>query len=121
MLLKYGGYTYSEPILLPDGYKSAESRRYEGYLNSVHDVRYLDVYPNPAAGNVVLSWKPEGNEGTLRITITSISGDKVAEFTVHAQEDKMVLNASGMKPGVYVAGLYAGKKLLDSVKFTIMK
>ena len=121
ILLNVGEYVYSEPILLPDEYKSAGTLRYEGYLKAAGEVKYLEVYPNPAAGNVILSWKLQGQNGPLRISIASVSGDRVMDFTLQSQEDKLVVNTSGMKPGVYAAGLYAGDKLLDSIKFTIMK
>ncbi len=75
-----------------------------GIANS-HENNSLNVYPNPTSGKVTVEL-PESSEGTFKVEIFDTNG-KVVFSTKAASKnrEKISLNVSGFKPGVYVVKL----------------
>jgi hypothetical protein len=112
---------YSEPVILPGVLKSSEAIKYEQYLLSAGEMKYLEVFPNPAKDHVIISWKLDKSSTGIKIVITDNTGKTISEISVTSSENQQVFDTRNLKPGVYIATIYINGKQKDSAKFTIVK
>jgi len=85
------------------------------------EVKYLEVFPNPAKAYVILKYKLETNAISSHLQITDASGKVLRNFGVNVLENQIVIDINEWKAGVYVATLFVNGKVLESVKFNIIK
>jgi len=121
-LLSLNKTVYSEPILLPDMLKSSEEIRYEQMMHPIgKDKKHIEVFPNPAKDNVILSWKLDMVTFSGKMIVTDNSGKLISEIPVKTAEDKYVFDTRKMIPGVYIVTLYNNINMIESTKFTLIK
>jgi hypothetical protein len=120
LLVALGDTTYHEPIILPDLYKSTQAQAsYEDLLN-VQGPSLLKVFPNPASGYVILEYKLE-SDAKASVTIMDLRGVTIESRSNSGQQDQLTLITREWNPGVYVASLIVEGKVIESVKFTVVK
>jgi hypothetical protein len=120
LLVSLGETTYCEPIVLPDTYKSTQIMgAYESLLQT-EAPSLLKVFPNPTKDYVILEYTLE-TEVPATITIKDMRGVTIESRNFSRQQDQVTLIIKGWAPGVYVASLNANGKLIESVKFTVVK
>lgn len=112
---------YNEPVILPGVLKSSEAVKYEQYLQSARDMKYLEVFPNPVQDHVIISWKLDNTSTDVKIKITDNTGSNISEISVNSYENQQVFDTHNLKPGVYIATLIVNGKQTDSAKFTLIK
>ena len=120
--LNLGLSDYAEPYIIPDLYKSAEMFNFEAeLLKSIDEVKYLDVFPNPAKDYVILKYLVENNVATSYLQITNTSGIVLETIEVLGSEDQIVIDIKNYKSGVYIATQFINGEVAESVKFNIIK
>ncbi len=119
-MLALGKTEYVEPIQLPDLFKTSEAIKEFEELLSTQPPPMLAVYPNPASDWVILEYKLE-TETTGIIEITDINGFTLHSVSIAEIHDQVNIVTRDWKPGIYIASLKTGGKLLESAKFTITK
>jgi hypothetical protein len=112
---------YSEPVILPGVMKSSEAVKYEQYMQSARNMKYLEVFPNPSKDHVIISWKLDKSSTGIKIVITDNTGKNISEIEVNSFENQKVFDTRNLKPGVYIATIYIDGKQKDNAKFTIVK
>ncbi len=82
---------------------------------------HVRVYPNPARDNVTLNFEANGGK-TAQVQISSIIGTLVYDkvFTSNAGENKVEINTSSFKPGIYMYSLKVDNKNISG-RFTISR
>ncbi|PJB59406.1 MAG: hypothetical protein CO098_03575, partial [Bacteroidetes bacterium CG_4_9_14_3_um_filter_41_19] len=120
LLVAMGATTYSEPIVLPDIYKS--TRAMEDYDKLLHtdSPNFLKLFPNPTKDYVILEYKLE-TDVLANISINDINGITIKAIETKGQQDQITLITSDWKPGIYIANLKISGKIVESIKFTIVK
>jgi len=120
ILLTLNEIEYNEPVILPGVLKSSEAEKYEQYLQSASEMKYLEVFPNPVQDHVIISWKLNTSTD-VKIKITDNTGKNISEIAVNSSENQQVFDTHNLKPGVYIATLIVNGKQTDSAKFTLIK
>jgi len=82
-------------------------------VSAVAQSSNLSLFPNPAANSVTL--KLEDN-GTVHVTVLDISGKVVTENTYTARNNNIMLNISGLTPGVYTVKVQEEGRAVRSAK-----
>jgi Domain of unknown function (DUF4465)/Secretion system C-terminal sorting domain len=77
-----------------------------GVISMRDQFNTLSVYPNPATDQVTVSFIDPASEGVLQLLDTT--GNELASETISLGTDKINMNLSDLKPGVYVL-LYNGE------------
>ncbi len=70
----------------------------------------LKLYPNPARHNITFNLVVKAGE-TVRAVIQDMSGRNITSFDygrMNAGEQKLTMDVSGLKPGMYLVTLYKG-------------
>lgn len=115
-----GETTYSEPILLPDIYKSVQAEvDYEQLLNS-EVPGMLKVFPNPANGYIILEYKLETDAETT-ILIQDMRGITIKRHNTNSKQDQIIMIVRDWAPGIYIASLKINGLLMESAKFAVIK
>jgi len=112
--------TYNEPIILTHMYKS--TRDMEDYDKLLHTdaPNFLKIFPNPTKDYVILEYKLE-TDVFASISIQDIKGITIRIVETKGQQDQITLITSDWKPGIYIANLKISGKIVESIKFTIVK
>lgn len=120
--LNLGLSDYVEPYIIPDLNKSTEIFNFETeLLKSMNEVKYLEVFPNPAKDYVILKYLVENNVASSNLQITNASSKVLETFEVIGSEDQIVIDTKNYKSGVYIASLFIKGEVAESVKFNIIK
>ncbi len=120
--LNLGLSDYVEPYIIPDINKSTEMFNFETeLLKSIDEVKYLEVFPNPAKDYVILKYLEENNAASSYLRITNASGKVLETIKVLGSEDQIVIDTKNYKSGVYIATLFINEEVAESVKFNIIK
>ena len=120
MLLAIDELEYQEPIILPNSMKSAEvEEAYHEVLNSQAPT-FLEVYPNPSKDFIILGYQFD-KETKGMIEIRDISGKPVQSIPFNGIQDQVTVTTRGWIAGVYVISLVVNDKVIETVKFTLLK
>jgi hypothetical protein len=120
LLLAMDQIAYSEPILLPDLYKSAEAvETYEKLLNTGQPPS-LKVYPNPSKDYVIVEFVTDITKNSL-LVINDSHGQRIKSMQLNSCRDQLVLDTRGWSPGIYVVTLQSDNKTTESCKFSIVR
>lgn len=67
----------------------------------------VNIYPNPFTDNVTFEWENAGNESTVDITITDLTGKTIFRETMSdiQYNPKLKIDLSTIKSGIYLASL----------------
>ena len=120
LLVDYDTLTYNEPIAYPDVFKSAPA------ANSVYNIfnsgkpDFIKVMPNPAKDYIIIEYELE-MRGEAQIRISDINGKPIHTVYTNEVHSQKIVNTSNWAQGIYIASLFTNNKLLQSVKFTIVK
>ena len=121
ILLALNEIEYQEPIILPDMLKSSEAEQAYHELMEARPPKQLEVYPNPSDDYVIIQYKADKEIPGSVVEVTNMNGSIVKSITITNQQDQVVVDAEGWKPGVYIATLNVEGNPVESVKFTIVK
>ncbi|OFZ08106.1 MAG: hypothetical protein A2338_07985 [Bacteroidetes bacterium RIFOXYB12_FULL_41_6] len=81
---------------------------------------FLKLFPNPTKDYVILEYKLE-TDVLANISINDIKGITIKAIETKGQQDQITLITSDWKPGIYLANLKISGKIVESIKFTIVK
>jgi hypothetical protein len=122
ILLALNEMEYDEPILMPDILKSASAEDdYTELLNKANEAPvHITVRPNPAKDYIVLAYDL-GEKGGAIAEIRNMGAKIKYSENLKNKQDQITVDTRGWKAGVYVVSLKVNAKLVESVKFTIIK
>ncbi|OYT12615.1 MAG: hypothetical protein B6I19_09485 [Bacteroidetes bacterium 4572_114] len=119
ILLAMDETSYTEPVILPDLYKSTEAlEAYHKLLETVPP-KYIMVKPNPAKDYIVLEYMLE-QEGNILIEISNMNGNKMYGHKALSRRDEITIDTRSWQPGIYIVTLIQDDKLIESSKFTLI-
>jgi len=84
------------------------------------DERYFNLYPNPNTGSMTLEYMLEKNESGIMV-INDIAGRRVAEYTLNAKSNFVVINENQLKNGIYYYSIFVNAVLLKTDRIVIIK
>ena len=84
------------------------------------DVRYFNFYPNPNTGSMTLDYMLEKNESGIMV-INDIAGRRVAEYTLNANSNSVVINENQLKNGIYYYSIYVNEVMIKTNRIIIIK
>jgi hypothetical protein len=83
----------------------------------------LDVFPNPAKGDVIISYVPLSNERTT-ISIWDVQGKMISEYHYNQNEKGRIsmqrISTASLQPGIYLVRYQNGGQTITK-KLVIMK
>jgi len=121
LLIANGALTYNEPYLVADELKSTWVKRERRSL-ATHSATILTLSPNPCRHFVIAGYSLENNTTSdAFLTINTLQGVEIKTIQLIVAKDQVVIGLNNFSPGVYVASLKAGGKLMDSKKIIIVK
>ena len=80
----------------------------------------LNVYPNPSTGYIILEYNLEVKSDAV-LEITDMSGNILRSINTTKKRDQVTVTTESWKPGLYIATLKVGGKVIESVKFSLVK
>ena len=120
-MLANGLSDYEEPLVLPDPYKSMETRKYYSKLDFDEvESTFLRVYPNPTRQYFIAEYHLERDYQDLYIEILDITATSLRSIKIEGQQNQTVIPAKEFKPGIFLVRLIAGGVVLDTQKITII-
>jgi hypothetical protein len=121
LLIANGAVTYNEPYLVADDLKSTRIKR-ERRSFTTHSAPILTLSPNPCRHFVIAGYSLENNSTSdAFLTINTLQGVEIKTIPLIGVKDQVVIALNNFSPGIYVASLKAGGKLMDSKKIIIVK
>lgn len=78
------------------------------------------AYPQPARDRTTFNLPP-GLTGRCTISIHNLSGEKVAELSANGGETRLLWQTRSIAPGIYLAGLYADNRLVQTIKLAVIR
>ena len=122
ILLALDQMEYEEPILLPDLLKSSEAMEdYRELLSKADDSPgFIKVKPNPAKDYIIIEYELE-RETNITIEINDISGNLKYSNNFSNKQDQFTVDTRKWNAGIHIVSLKINHKLIESVKFTIIK
>jgi hypothetical protein len=115
LMISVGLMQYNEQVILPEPEIKSAKVEHIATINPVvgYDLR---LFPNPAYDYVTVEYElPE--HGTLELS--SIDGKMIFSQQLPTGKDQRIIPVQELIPGTYVVSLFAGNKILTSVKLTI--
>ena len=119
-LIASGIITYSEPYLYPDELKTGRIKK-EHRMNSINNTGTLNLSPNPCNDFVVVTYNLNEPIGVVYIDFTTIQGQVLEKINLTKLQDQFVFSLDGYSPGIYMASLKSGGKVIESKKVIIVK
>ena len=115
LMISEGLMQYNEPVILPEPEIKSIKVEHTATINPV--VGYaLRLFPNPAYDYVTVEYElPE--HGTLEFS--GIDGKMIFSQQLPTGKDQHIIPIQELIPGNYIVSLFAGNKILSSVKLTI--
>ncbi len=80
----------------------------------------VSVFPNPNNGGFTLTYQLQTGQ-TGEFTIYNMLGEKLAEYTLDANSDKMNINASTLSEGIYLYRISVDNNIVKRDKIVIIK
>jgi hypothetical protein len=121
LLIANGAVTYNEPYLVGNEMKSARVIRERRNVTS-QLVPKLTLSPNPCRNFVIAGYSLENNSAQdAFLTISTLQGTEIKTIRLIGAKDQVVISLNNFSPGLYVASLKAGGKLMDNKKIIIVK
>ena len=115
-LIQTGALSYNEPILVDEGLKSANVRKFGIRPVEENNQELLKVYPNPAKGYFVAKVTLSGQSGEL--SLISPSGVVVMEKQVE-HSSSVTIPVSHLAAGAYTVRLTENGVIKAVVKVTV--
>ena len=88
-----------------------------GIKENVSDNFYLEAYPNPATGKVVIKHRLQKQDA--RLLITNVMGMTLKSIPVNPAEDKTLIDVSDLASGIYFYSLEINGKISVTKKLII--
>jgi len=121
ILIANGVLIYNEPYLVAEEMKSTRAKRERRNITTPV-VPLLTLSPNPCRNFVIVGYSLENNSATdAFLTINTLQGVEIKTIQLTGAKDQVVIALNNFSPGIYVASLKAGGKLMDSKKIIIVK
>jgi hypothetical protein len=120
MLVALGKTMYTEPIIVPDLYKSTQAETEFIELLNTKTPNIIKVFPNPASDYVILEYKLE-TDVKASIIIQDLRGINIKEYKTKSQQDQITVITKDWVSGIYIVSLRVDGKLTESTKFTVVK
>jgi len=108
--------TVSVQIQYLSGSKGSSS-----FLFSTPDLMVSNLYPNPATNQVSLDYALSDEKIKVNILIQNVLGGIVEEYQLSTTENKLKINTTDLKPGVYFYTLLVDNKSIVTKKIIIKK
>jgi hypothetical protein len=80
----------------------------------------LKATVNADSNSVILEYKLE-TDVIASILIQDVKGNTTQSLNTKNQHDQITIITHDWMPGIYIAGLYVNGKLVESIKFTVLK
>jgi len=121
MLISSGMINYDEPILKPSPFKSSgfPYDRFEA-ISVNTTIEGFNIFPNPAQKSISIEYPVDETGDALVMSICSLTGTVVKEVFLGNASGLMVVEVTGIKPGVYVCRITGNGKTLKTNKLTII-
>ena len=119
ILLAMDETSYTEPVILPDLYKSAEALEDYRKLLETGPPKYIRARPNPAKDYIVLEYMLE-QDGNILIGISNMKGNPMYSYKALSRQDEITIDTRSWQPGLYIVTLIQDDKLIESSKFTLV-
>jgi len=103
----------------PVSISSKGSTHTENITKSANE-RYFNLYPNPNTGSMTLDYMLEKDESGIMV-INDITGRNVAEYTLNANSNFVVINENRLKNGIYYYSIFVNGVLLKSNRIVVIK
>lgn len=121
LLIANGAVIYNEPYLVADELKSTQAKR-ERRIIITPIAPFLTLSPNPCRNFVIAGYSLEDKLASdAFLTISTLQGVEIKTIQLLGAKDQVVISLNNFNPGVYVASLKDGGKLMDSKKIIIVK
>jgi len=121
LLIVNGAVTYNEPYLVADDLKSTRVKRERRNVSTLPG-SILTLNPNPCRHFVIAGYSLEDKlTSDAFLAISTLQGIEIKTIRLIGTKDQIVISLNNFSPGVYVASLKAGGKLIDSKKIIIVK
>jgi len=114
---------YYEPILLPELTNPPPSKPIVE-SNQITPDDYFKVFPNPAKYFVIIEYNLKEDftaTSGLSFKICDVSGKQIDQVFIRKQQDQFSIPVESYSPGVYLCCLYNQAKVVQSVRFTVIK
>ena len=111
---------YQEPVILPNSMKSAETEEAYNETLKSHAPTVLEVYPNPSKNFVIIGYQFD-KETEGMIEVRDVSGKLMKSAPVKGMTDQLTVTTRTWNAGVYVLSLIVNNKVIETVKFTLVK
>lgn len=121
ILLANGLSDYEEPVVLPDPFKSVETRKDYSKLGFDEVKRsFLLVYPNPTRHYFIAEYHLDRDYNDLYLEILDVTANKIGELNIEGKQNQAVIPVKDLKPGIYFIRLIAGGVVMDTQKMIIL-
>lgn len=97
------------------------SKGSSNFMFSTPDLMVSNLYPNPATSQVSLDYSLSDPKTKVKILIQNVLGGIVEEHALSASENRLKINTSDLKPGVYFYTLLVDNKSIVTKKIIIKK
>lgn len=95
--------------------------RNSGSTSPEYTNKQFSAYPNPTNGTVTFSYNVPDAGGNMKITITNIVGEKVADITMAGKSGSVNWDAHGLAAGVYIFQASSDKGIISKGKLVVFK
>jgi hypothetical protein len=119
LLVKGGFVNYIETVPLI-GYNKSSGTDYNLENKSINNSHkdYLRIFPNPAGDYVIVYYNLESKSPTCLIALYDIKGNLIGKNGINPIENQIVIDIKDLPNGIYIIGLYANDRLLESEKLS---
>lgn len=119
ILIELNRLEYTEPVLLPEMFKSTSA--YENYNKLLSAVipKNIKVSPNPSKEYIIIDYS--GNDENPDIEIVDLKGELIEKCQVESKQNSFLVYTQQYETGIYMAVLIHNGKVIESCKFTIIR
>lgn len=80
-----------------------------------------NAYPNPASTEATINYTLPPLDGTAKITVHNVLGNKVLESKLKTDETNLKLSTDRLNNGIYFYSLYLNGREMVTKKFVVRK
>lgn len=121
MLIASGLLNYQEPINDYEVTKSIKAEQKTFISKGAESGESLRLLPNPASTYTIAEYNIFSKQGNAMLALHNIAGNIVWKEDIVKTNDQLVIDLTGIKPGVYTVSLSCGNKIISSRKLTVSK